>query len=1098
MNLRIAKVNRFRPHILSATVIVVGTFIAPATAASDHQSVTLIQGTTTQATSTKRAAKKPSTTKTVSKTSTTAKGPPKIVSVERRADTRNLWDKKLGPLVPHKTFPKKCDICHIPKRWDVMRPDFHFDHKKETGYALEGAHGKIACLACHNDRKAAAALISRSCSGCHLDPHKSTLGLDCKRCHSEVNWKPIETALGQHVRTRFPLTGVHATVLCIQCHTRAEAGDYAGAPVDCYSCHQADYTKAPNHVAMNFAHTCQDCHTTTSFADALFDHSKLGANPNCYTCHQVDYQSANNPPHVGVLPTTCQQCHVTTTWLMGSGGTFDHSTFGFPLTAAHASATCVECHANNNYSIPNANCVPCHNTDFGTGSYITASAPGATPVRHDPTNYPAANCVNCHGDFSAWTNGGAFNHTAIGFPLVGAHNTACANCHNLPGVTLSGTTLTATCDTCHQSVDTGHGSYSTTSPSHSSMGWPSTPQACQQCHSDLTSWTNDPTNAALLHASFTGGFALTGLHNDSGRTNGGGVIASCDGCHANSNANISGTSCVPCHNADYATASAPGATPVQHDPTNYPTSSCAGCHGDFAAWTNGTAFNHAAIGFPLTGAHNTACANCHNLPGVTLSGNTLTATCATCHQSVDTGHGSYNTATNPMPHNATLTPTTQCQTCHSDLTLWTNGTFTNHGATGFALTGKHAAACTQCHDISPYTNSGGKISGANCVPCHNTDYATASAPGATPVQHDPTNYPTSSCASCHGDFTSWLNGTAFNHAAIGFPLTGAHNTACANCHNLAGVTLSGNTLTVTCLSCHQSIDTGHGSYNSTGPSHSSMGWPATAAACQQCHGDLTSWTNGPTNAAPIHATFTGGFSLTGAHNDSGKTNGGGVVSSCDGCHANSNSFISGVNCTPCHQQDYANASLPTATVVHDPANYPAANCASCHGDFTSWLNGTAFNHAAAGFALTGLHNTACANCHNPTLGQSHTGHACAMCHLSYDTGHGDYVNATTPIDHDMKAGGRYALPQACDNCHSYQTVWTTTIVPHPTGNCGDRAGSSTPWTHENSAPASCSDCHTSVTSMSVADGSFNCSLCHQGNCHKTFTTGQCATNGNGC
>src|SRR4029077_3881740 len=126
----------------------------------------------------------------------------------------------------------------------------------------------------------------------------------------------------------------------------------------------------PNHVAMNFAHTCQDCHTTTTFNDALFDHSKLGANPNCYSCHQADYPAANNPPHAGVLPTTCQQCHVTTTWLMGSGGaTFDHSSTGFPLTSAHAAATCVECHANNNYALPNANCLPCHNTDFGTGSY---------------------------------------------------------------------------------------------------------------------------------------------------------------------------------------------------------------------------------------------------------------------------------------------------------------------------------------------------------------------------------------------------------------------------------------------------------------------------------------------------------------------------------------------------------------------------------------------------------------------------------------------------------------------------------------------------------------------------------------------------------
>src|SRR4029077_7125897 len=133
-----------------------------------------------------------------------------------------------------------------------------------------------------------------------------------------------------------------------------------------------------------------------------------------------------------------------------------------------------------------------------------------------------------------------------------------------------------------------------------------------------------------------------------------------------------------------------------------------------------------AIGFPLTGAHNTVCANCHSLAGVTLSGNTLTATCATCPQSVTTGNGSYNPATTPVPHTTTNMPIAQCQTCHGDLTSWTNGKFPNHQTTGFALTGQHAsAACATCHTTA---NGGGAtgyaIPNANCLPCHNTDFGT--------------------------------------------------------------------------------------------------------------------------------------------------------------------------------------------------------------------------------------------------------------------------------------------------------------------------------------------------------------------------------------
>ena len=56
------------------------------------------------------------------------------------------WSEDWGPLVPHKKFPSDCSLCHVPKRWDVMRSDFRYDHKKETGFALEGAHAKAACL----------------------------------------------------------------------------------------------------------------------------------------------------------------------------------------------------------------------------------------------------------------------------------------------------------------------------------------------------------------------------------------------------------------------------------------------------------------------------------------------------------------------------------------------------------------------------------------------------------------------------------------------------------------------------------------------------------------------------------------------------------------------------------------------------------------------------------------------------------------------------------------------------------------------------------------------------------------------------------------
>ena len=63
------------------------------------------------------------------------------------------------------------------------------------------------------------------------------------------------------------------------------------------------------------------------------------------------------------FPKTCQQCHSTTTW---TSATFDHATTGFPLTGAHSTVQCAPCHVNGNYNLTTANttCVSCHLKDF--------------------------------------------------------------------------------------------------------------------------------------------------------------------------------------------------------------------------------------------------------------------------------------------------------------------------------------------------------------------------------------------------------------------------------------------------------------------------------------------------------------------------------------------------------------------------------------------------------------------------------------------------------------------------------------------------------------------------------------------------------------
>ena len=177
------------------------------------------------------------------------------------------WSQRWGPLVPHEKFPGDCGICHVSEKWDVLRENFSFDHEKETGHPLVGAHTGAACLRCHNDRGPVEAYVTRGCGGCHADPHKSNLGFECTRCHDENTWRP-GGLITEHARTRFPLLGAHISAPCESCHERAPVQDFRGAPTQCDLCHQDDLQRAssPNHLAAGWTRNC-DTFSRTEVSD---------------------------------------------------------------------------------------------------------------------------------------------------------------------------------------------------------------------------------------------------------------------------------------------------------------------------------------------------------------------------------------------------------------------------------------------------------------------------------------------------------------------------------------------------------------------------------------------------------------------------------------------------------------------------------------------------------------------------------------------------------------------------------------------------------------------------------------------------------------
>lgn len=250
---------------------------------------------------------------------------------------RQGWKPEYGPVVPHDTFPTDCALCHTGGNWKTIRADFTFDHGKETGVELHGAHRSVSCLLCHNDRGPVKLFASQGCTGCHVDVHQGNLGKTCQGCHTENSWL-VRDAVSRHDRTRLPLVGAHAATPCYRCHTGAPVGNFAGLDPACATCHLQQYlaTTSPNHTSSGFGTTCNDCHNTIHWQGAGFS---LASHPFPLTGHHnrpcIDCHTS--PGNYAVF--VCTNCHAHEQGPMNN----EHS--GVP-GYSWSSPACYNCHPN--------------------------------------------------------------------------------------------------------------------------------------------------------------------------------------------------------------------------------------------------------------------------------------------------------------------------------------------------------------------------------------------------------------------------------------------------------------------------------------------------------------------------------------------------------------------------------------------------------------------------------------------------------------------------------------------------------------------------------------------------------------------------------
>jgi hypothetical protein len=299
---------------------------------------------------------------------------------------------------------------------------------------------------------------------------------------------------------------------------------------------------------------------------------------------------------------------------------FDHLTTGFPLTGAHLTARCENCHLNGVLRGTPRQCGACHIA----GSRLASTS---KPPRHIPTNAP---CEACHRTV-AWKP--AF------FRHQGVTPGTCASCHNgsmAAGKPARHMVTSSSCDSCHRTA-----AWLPAMFSHANVA----PGTCASCHNGTTA-TGKPAN----HIATT---------------------ASCDTCHRTtawipatfSHASVAPGTCASCHNGVNAQGMGSG-----HFIT---TRSCDACH-NTTAWTPVLVYSHIS---PVYRPHNAGitCNQCHksNSEVVVWPYAAYKPDCAGCHAS----------RFKPDSHKKTESPqilytVSELRNCSGSCHLYTDSTFT--------------------------------------------------------------------------------------------------------------------------------------------------------------------------------------------------------------------------------------------------------------------------------------------------------------------------------------------------------------------------------------------------------------------------------------
>lgn len=216
---------------------------------------------------------------------------------------------------------ENCADCHTTKGYDQFT--YTIEQHNQGKFVLEGAHLATPCLNCHKKTKNWSFKdIGIKCVDCHQDIHAGIIDVkfypefNCTACHNDVKWNLIKY---DHSKTKFALTGAHATQGCRACHFKADSTthkpvqQFAQLPTECTGCHKDIHFKQ---FESNGLTNCLKCHTFDKWKIDNFDHNKTlykldGKHKNvaCAKCHKNVTVHQNTYVLYKIREWKCENCH---------------------------------------------------------------------------------------------------------------------------------------------------------------------------------------------------------------------------------------------------------------------------------------------------------------------------------------------------------------------------------------------------------------------------------------------------------------------------------------------------------------------------------------------------------------------------------------------------------------------------------------------------------------------------------------------------------------------------------------------------------------------------------------------------------------------